>query len=379
MSTPLRPKQTITPDSFSVAPELLGKPLASPSRRAVAMGIDLILLAILIRLGGGAFLGLAAAFVLLRAANRFGNARLVPRWTRNWLRLIAAGLVFVAGIQLWRGISNRNGADEDSNDAEAVAADPNFPVDNLNLSIGQGAALAGIATRLRSEENAATAQRLTDSLARMLRRAGADPEQMEEFRETAHDIAGSAENDVVRTAIDSAFGAPIHASNRKRDSLAVQYAAAIQRRDSAVTDSLRVALRNGLAGRQLDELRSTVARQKESISSLQKENEQLKGRSVQAAVSGVFDDLGLGFGWFAVYFTGFLAMMRGQTPGKKAMGICVVRLDAKPISWWIAFERFGGYAASFTLGMLGFFQILWDRNRQGLHDKAVETVVIRVA
>ena len=55
-----------------------------------------------------------------------------------------------------------------------------------------------------------------------------------------------------------------------------------------------------------------------------------------------------------------------------------MRLDARPIGWWTAFERFGGYFASLTLGLLGFLQILWDRNRQGLHDKTVETVVIRV-
>jgi uncharacterized RDD family membrane protein YckC len=60
------------------------------------------------------------------------------------------------------------------------------------------------------------------------------------------------------------------------------------------------------------------------------------------------------------------------------MGIRVIRLDGKPLGWWRSFERFGGYAASLSTGLLGFLQILWDRNRQGLHDKAVETVVIRV-
>ena len=101
-----------------------------------------------------------------------------------------------------------------------------------------------------------------------------------------------------------------------------------------------------------------------------------ESRGVRTYLAGLFDDLGLGFGWAAVYFTGFLAMMRGQTPGKRLMGIRVIRLDGKPLGWWIAFERFGGYAASFSVGLLGFFQILWDRNRQGLHDKACETVVV---
>jgi len=59
------------------------------------------------------------------------------------------------------------------------------------------------------------------------------------------------------------------------------------------------------------------------------------------------------------------------------MGIRVIRLDARPVGWWLAFERFGSYFASFSTGLLGFAQIFWDRNRQALHDKAVETVVIR--
>ena len=40
-----------------------------------------------------------------------------------------------------------------------------------------------------------------------------------------------------------------------------------------------------------------------------------------------------------------------------------------------SFERFGGYAASLSTGLLGFLQILWDRNRQGLHDKAAGSLV----
>jgi uncharacterized RDD family membrane protein YckC len=93
-------------------------------------------------------------------------------------------------------------------------------------------------------------------------------------------------------------------------------------------------------------------------------------------IRGIADDLGLGFGWGALYFTSFLALWGGQTPGKRLLGLRVIRLDGKPIGWWLAFERFGGYAASLSTGTLGFLQILWDRNRQGLHDKAAETVVI---
>ncbi|HUF11701.1 MAG TPA: RDD family protein, partial [Longimicrobiales bacterium] len=81
--------------------------------------------------------------------------------------------------------------------------------------------------------------------------------------------------------------------------------------------------------------------------------------------------------WTAVYFTSFLALWQGQTPGKRMVGLRVIRLDGRPMTWWLAFERFGGYAASLSIGLLGFLQILWDRNRQGLHDKGVGTVVVR--
>jgi uncharacterized RDD family membrane protein YckC len=68
---------------------------------------------------------------------------------------------------------------------------------------------------------------------------------------------------------------------------------------------------------------------------------------------------------------------RGQTPGKRLLGIRVVRLNGKPITWWASFERFGGYAAGLATGLLGFLQIFWDRNRQAIHDKIMETVVVR--
>lgn len=39
--------------------------------------------------------------------------------------------------------------------------------------------------------------------------------------------------------------------------------------------------------------------------------------------------------------------------------------------------RFGGYAASIATGLVGFLQVLWDANRQGLHDRIAGTVVLR--
>jgi hypothetical protein len=47
------------------------------------------------------------------------------------------------------------------------------------------------------------------------------------------------------------------------------------------------------------------------------------------------------------------------------------------LNWWLSFERAGGYAAGFATGLLGFAQIFWDPNRQAIHDKVSETIVIQ--
>ncbi|RMH13601.1 MAG: RDD family protein [Gemmatimonadetes bacterium] len=77
-----------------------------------------------------------------------------------------------------------------------------------------------------------------------------------------------------------------------------------------------------------------------------------------------------------MYFAILMPRMKGATPGKRIMGVRVVRLDGQPITWWHAFERAGGYAAGLATGLLGFLQVYWDPNRQAIHDKVAGTVVI---
>ncbi len=94
-------------------------------------------------------------------------------------------------------------------------------------------------------------------------------------------------------------------------------------------------------------------------------------------ITDKLDNIGFGLGWWTMYFAILMPLMKGQTPGKKALGIRVVRLDGQTVTWWHAFERAGGYAAGFATGLLGFLQIYWDPNRQATHDKIAGTVVIR--
>ncbi len=77
------------------------------------------------------------------------------------------------------------------------------------------------------------------------------------------------------------------------------------------------------------------------------------------------------------YFTLLTRIGRGWTLGKWLAGIRVVRLDGKAWTLWSSFGRAGGYGASLSTFGLGFLQALWNRNRQALHDRIAETVVVR--
>ena len=46
----------------------------------------------------------------------------------------------------------------------------------------------------------------------------------------------------------------------------------------------------------------------------------------------ITEDLGIGIGWFGLYFTAFLALWNGRTPGKRLVGTRVVHLDGEPIA-----------------------------------------------
>jgi uncharacterized RDD family membrane protein YckC len=92
---------------------------------------------------------------------------------------------------------------------------------------------------------------------------------------------------------------------------------------------------------------------------------------------GIIQDLGLGFGWAAVYFTLFSLLWRGQTPGKKLCNTRVVALSGESLGLLDCFGRYGGYGAGFATGLLGFLQVYWDPNRQAIQDKISATVVIQ--
>lgn len=82
--------------------------------------------------------------------------------------------------------------------------------------------------------------------------------------------------------------------------------------------------------------------------------------------------------FFVGWFTLWLRLTRGRSPGKALFRMKVVRLDGKPLRWWDSFSRAGGYSASTATLLLGFAEAIWHPNRQAMHDKIAGTVVLRI-
>lgn len=78
---------------------------------------------------------------------------------------------------------------------------------------------------------------------------------------------------------------------------------------------------------------------------------------------------------YAVFFTGYC----GQTPGKMALRIKVVRTDGSPLGYGRAALRevLGKFVSAILLG-IGYLMVAFDSQKQGLHDKIADTYVIKL-
>ncbi|WP_412063617.1 RDD family protein [Rubrivirga sp. IMCC45206] len=298
----LDPRDRITPTAFEIAPDLLGVALASPVRRGLALGVDLVLAMIVSEAGGPAAAGIAAAvlFVLVGMRRKRGG---------RFRRVVRGALVGVGALILF-GVTT--GLLDDATDEDRAAEIAEVP--------------------------------------------RPDP------------VAAPVWSDSARAAA----AADVRA-----------FADAFARADSVAADSLRDAAAPAVAGRQLRQRdadteywRARFRRADDRADDLQ---DQIDDPTFLRSLQALAADFGLVLGWIGAYFTLTLAVWNGYTPGKRLLGIRVVRLDGRRLSLWAAFERFGGYVAGLVTGLLGFAQVLWDPNRQGVQDKIAGTAVVRMA
>ncbi|MCB0152793.1 MAG: RDD family protein, partial [Caldilineaceae bacterium] len=76
-----------------------------------------------------------------------------------------------------------------------------------------------------------------------------------------------------------------------------------------------------------------------------------------------------------IYFI-FLSTAGGQTIGKYVMGVRIVRVDGKQMSYIKAFLRYAGYFVSLATLGIGFIWVVFDSQRRALHDHLAGTCVI---
>ena len=325
------PRTHVTPDAFRIDADLLGQVLATPWRRASALMIDLVSVALLSSLGIGALTIAVGAFLV-----RFGRKRARRPASRLGSALGGVALVLL-GLA---GLFSR----------------PLFEFGNASPAAGTtetvtGGDLIGLLAAEPGEVREA-AKRLAESL----QAAGGNREDAESaLADLAARMAVGAEREQwIREGFAAGF-APVAAV-------------------PAATDPAEHGLRAELA--KLAEDNEELRRREHELSA-QVEAERNKPVSILARARAVAEDIGITFFWSTLYFTTFIGLFRGRTPGKRLLGLRVVRLDGGRLSVWNAFERHGGYLAGTATGLLGFLQVFWDPNRQAIQDKIAGTVVIR--
>jgi len=279
------PQRWITPEPLNVAPALVGAPLGTPVRRAWAMGVDLLVVALLSG-ASGAWLWLGLGLVLLQLRQRQRSAPASRRMVVGW---VGAALVLLLALQ------EAQQRYEHWRHPEVAAA---------SLKAEEAAEMAEAAEALRAVELPASA-----------------PAVVSRVLDLAASAAASAASSASAPRVDLA---------RRVAQLEAELAEARKPKKLHLKDKLMEFLY----------------------------------------------DIGAGLGWGIVYFSLLPAWWGGQTVGKKLFGLRVVELTGKPMTVMRNLKRYGGYAAGLATGGLGFLQIVWDPNRQGLHDKAAHTAVV---
>ncbi len=90
---------------------------------------------------------------------------------------------------------------------------------------------------------------------------------------------------------------------------------------------------------------------------------------------GLGDILSLLTGW--LYCAIRESSPSGATLGKKAVGLKVVNRDGQTISFGQATGRHFGKIISALILLIGYLMMLWDKDKQTLHDKMANTYVVK--
>ncbi len=389
------PRSVVTPDAFSVSENLLGLPLARPRTRLAAIAVDGLIIAVVSQLGW-TVLGVLAAFYFFRMATRRSVGNALGRAAQYSMGCAGAFLLGITVIVATGVVQN-------------LLSEPGGgPSVNLQVAgVPVPAGGMGDAFALRSADDEEDAFAAATELARVVAARDVDRSGLEEMlEELVPEDASYDRTALIARVVEAAYpseavtpvdadavdsGLPdvplVEALTRYAELLRGPEGPDLSAEETELRSELERSIVQALAGDSLAALSAQVEALRADVDA-EREDARAARRAAQAASErrGFFawiidsaDELGLGFGWGALYFSTILAWTNGLTPGKRLFGLRVVRLNGEPMSWLMAFERSGGYAAGFATGLLGFAHMLWDPNRMGIHDKIAETVVIKDA
>jgi len=377
------PRSIVTPYAFAVHPDLLGRPLATPWQRLGAILVDLVVIGFISQVGLTP-LAIASTGLLFWLAFRKPGRDVLGKVFR-----IAVGclgflvLTVTVLLVLWL----RYG-DEVQNVAREVRADVRAEGDAIPSARNETESEAGQIGVLEvlqgfrgmaALQNAGTrdeARVLLDDLVRGAFDAGVSRSQIPEILQgmVPEGAAWAADSEaMIQEAIrnlppaqaePAADQAPVEEREPGSEMPSETLSPAVMDRIDSLNQAVQAAQEDRAdAEAALDSTRLAL--------------EAERHQGVFSWLLGFIDELGLGFGWAAIYLTVTHAWWKGTSVGKKLFRIRVVMIDNRPLNWWLSFERAGGYAAGFATGLLGFAQVFWDPNRQAIHDKVSETFVIQ--
>ncbi|MFT4995446.1 MAG: hypothetical protein ACI965_002496 [Paraglaciecola sp.] len=361
-------RKIVTPYAFHVSPDLFGVGLASPQRRAWAMLIDIVLIGMLTQVSSLILAGVAAA-TFFRAGNRLKQKKRF-NGGRIFLRFLTAVLLFVVAVGVFETF---NDEPDDANTDFSAFENNTTDVNGLNVNSVAGLAL--------------TAKYLikTVQLSKQVEQ-GQCAVVYECWQGLGHELSA----DLLETGIPEkdALGILNVFSEASEESLSPEKTQHLQMHlhqqyllGSVNAKDLRsndVAHISTEAIKQDSDAQPPLAKEviNEIIDEQSGEHLLRPNPGLIDWLRGIVEDLGLGFGWAAFYFSIFTAWWKGQTPGKRLLGIKVLKLDGSGLNLWESFGRYGGYGAGLATGLSGFLQIYWDPNRQAIQDKISATLVI---
>ncbi|WOH38527.1 RDD family protein [Thalassotalea fonticola] len=367
-------QEIITPFAFKFNEELFGTAIASPWKRGVAISIDFLLIAALSG-AGGELLAIALAIMAFRMGSKRRaeqQGKVKGRKRRAIMRFFGALIVLVLLLNtlppLMKSLFGDGTNEQSQEELRQLKEDGVIIIGDKDVNVGTAFKMAGYAIKTIQEIekhnctelscwqevltevpdravelglNSKQATGLFTDVSESTELSEVDQEQLVQYLEHKYTALIELKQDMDTTI-----------ENEKRE--------VVQQSIPAVENVEKPDINNYYEGHPEDQ---------------EKKNDR-PIYSIIELFKGIIDDLGLGVGWAAFYFTVFTARWNGKTPGKRLMNIRVLQLDGTPLSLWDSFGRFGGYAAGPATGLLGFLQVYWDPNRQAIQDKISATVVI---